>query len=213
MYKLINQHIDAVLKQINQENDVQRYVWLMEKLPDVDVTKDPAFQHTYRQHWQLNPARLSPQFIETYFAHLQSLKGRNDVDIEAVARYLFALPIRDGIHSLQFSFATKLVHMLKPSQPIYDSMVATFFFYFPGTPKEPMNVKLTRLISFYRFLFDEYDRVLRFSLLAPSIARFRAHCQIGPIYSDQKVIDTLIWKFVYYLKQSGGITKRAVVYS
>ena len=75
-----------------------------------------------------------------------------------------------------------------------------------------MSAKLNRLLSSYSFLSDEYNRVLQQRLLAPAIASFRRQFDVGSAYSDQKVVDTLIWKFVGYLR-SGAIKSGQILYS
>ena len=125
MYRLINQQIETLLQQINRQNDLQRYIWLMQTLPDVDVTSDSEFQRVYRRYWQLNPARLSPQCRSLFSIYYQISEMQTEIGIEAVARHLLKFPTRrDGGHTLQFSFATKLVHVLRPDRPVYDSTVA-----------------------------------------------------------------------------------------
>ena len=212
MYAVINEHIEALLGVINPAQDVQPYVWLLQVLPNTDVAGDREFQRVYRRYWQLNPARLSDQFYAAYFGHLQQLKGQTNASVEAVARYLLAIPTHgDGRQSLQFSFSTKLVHMLRPDQPVYDNMVASFFFLPLGNANENAAAKLTKLLASYQFLVNEYTRILHHGLLAHAIARFREHFQVGSDYSDRKIIDTLIWKFVGFLR-SGAVRDGVVVY-
>jgi MacB-like periplasmic core domain/FtsX-like permease family len=82
-------------------------------------------------------------------------------------------------------------------------MVETFYFLprsYAGKPEK----KLENLLASYRFLVKEYDRILREGLLAGALHTFRRHFCLPPLYSDQKIIDTLIWKFVPFL-ESGAL--------
>jgi hypothetical protein len=213
MYALINEQVDDLLQTINPAKDVQPYLWLIETLPNVDVVSHREFQRVYRRYWQMNMARLSPEFHSAYFSHLEHLKGQTEIHLESVARYLFTIPTKcNGDQTLQFSFATKLVHMLRPQQPVYDSMIASFFFFPSGKSMETNNAKLIRLLSCYKFLCEEYIRVIGNGLLERAIRRFRDHFRVGANYSDEKIIDTLIWNFVGFLK-SGAVTSQPVVYS
>ena len=113
--------------------------------------------------------------------------------------------------SLQFSFASKLAHMVNPRLPVYDRMVETFYFlprsYF-GTPDN----KLLNLMSSYHFLVGEYERVLRERLLEPAVHAFRQRFALSADYTDEKIIDTLIWKFIPFLEK-GAVRDGSVAYS
>ena len=101
--------------------------------------------------------------------------------------------------------------MLRPHLPVYDSMLASFFFLPSGTAGELTEAKLVRLSAAYRFLVSEYSRVRRKGLLGPAITAFRGRFQVGNAYTDGKVIDTLIWKFAILLR-SGVIRDGAILY-
>ena len=129
--------------------------------------------------------------------------------MELVARSLLDIPINAKERkALQFSFASKLVHMLNPRLPVYDRMVEAFHFLprsYMGTPER----KLQNLLRSYEFLIEEYGRVLKHGLLAPAIDAFRQRFGVETDYSDEKIIDTLIWKFVPFLE--GGAVRDGVV--
>jgi len=213
MYTIINQNVGALLKLINPQADINPYVWLLGELPNRNVAQDQEFQRIYRLYWQLNPARLSKEYLAAYFGHLEQLKGHPEhITVEAVARHLLPIPTHgNGRQSLQFSFASKLVHMLNPEQPVYDSMVESFFFLPSGGANETTEQKIARLLASYEFLHTEYGRVLEQGLLAQANTQFRARFSVNAAYTDRKIIDTLIWKFVGFLKR-GAVRKGIVVY-
>ena len=213
MYAIINQHVDALLNSINPQVDIDPYVWLLGELPNRNVAQDQEYQRIYRRYWQLNPARLSKEYLAAYFGYLEQLKAKpENVMVETVTRHLFLTPTHgNGRQSLQFSFASKLVHMLNPEQPVYDSMVESFFFLPSGGANETTEQKLIRLLASYEFLHTEYGRVLDQELLAQAITQFRARFGVNEAYTDRKIIDTLIWKFVGFLKD-GAVRDGVVVY-
>jgi len=213
MYAIINQNVQALLNTINRNADVDPYLWLLGELQNRNVAQDQEYQRVYRRYWQLNPARLSEAYLAAYFGHLEQLKAQpQQVMAEAVARHLLPIPTHgNGRQSLQFSFASKLVHMLNPEQPVYDSMVESFFFLPPGRANENTEQKIARLLASYQFLHAEYGRVLEQGLLAQAINQFRAHFEVPVAYTDRKIIDTLIWKFVGFLK-GGAVRDGVVVY-
>ena len=213
MYTIINQNIEALLDSINPQADIDPYIWLFGALPNRNVAQDQEFQRVYRRYWQLNPARLSEDYLAAYFGHLEQLKGQPEhVTVEAVARHLLPIPTHgNGRQSLQFSFASKLVHMLNPEQPVYDSMVQSFYFLPSGGANETTEQKIARLLASYEFLYAEYGRVLQQGLLNQAIQQFRERFNVNATYTDRKIIDTLIWKFVGFLK-GGAVINSVVVY-
>jgi hypothetical protein len=212
MYARLNENIDLLCSQIDPVSDIRPYVQLTEILWKTNVSADDDFQRTYRKYWQLNAARLGSQFVSAYFTYFENLKQANEIALERVVRDLFEIPTHgDGRQSVQFSFASKMVHMLRPRVPVYDSMVEAFFFLPSGSQPEKMERKLKRLLESHRFLTTEYDRVLREGLLRPAITTFRTRFCVGNDYTDEKIIDTLIWKFVSFAR-SGAIRDRAISY-
>ena len=210
MYTLINRSIRCLLGEMDREQEVRPYVWLSRNLCNRNVSTDEAYQREYSSYWGLNGAGLGKEFRDAYFCKLEELKRDSKADektVEAVARHLWEVPInRSGRCSLQFSFASKLVHMVNPNLPLYDSRVEDFYFL------PPTSAKLEAKMESYRFLVEEYNRVLTDGILSSSIQKFRERFHPdSACYSDIKVIDTLIWKFAAVLR-NGATQDRVVVY-
>jgi hypothetical protein len=100
-----------------------------------------------------------------------------------------------------------MVHMLQTDMPVYDSLVAQF--YFLAEEGTTFDERLRNRLESYRFLVKEYRRVLDEGLLAPSITAFRARFTMADTFTDTKIIDTLIWRFAAML--SGGALKSGLV--
>jgi len=205
MYHIINTHIDRVLGQVSTGH-VAEYDFLLGNRHRVG---DSDFQRRYRVFWALNAARLSETFCANYFGLLKDvLEVRRG--IEEIARHLYLVESNNRGHKLQFSFATKLLHMADPHSPIYDSMVADFFFFSESHSTEKIPERIEELAGFHNFLAEEYARVLEAGLLAPSIEKFRDKLK-PKHFSDQKVIDSLIWGFVS-LQKKGAMNRGEVLY-
>jgi hypothetical protein len=99
--------------------------------------------------------------------------------------------------------------MLDPAKPVYDSLIEHFYFL-PSTKSR--EAKLADLLVSYKFLEAEYKRIVSTDLLASSIQSFRQRFAVEGIFTDEKVIDTLIWGFVRLLK-GGAIRDRSIVYT
>jgi hypothetical protein len=206
MYSLINQYAGTILGTIAR-NHVTEYDWLLQNIAQVN---EQDYQRRYRAYWAMNAAQLSPDFYTAYFAALDEARDRA-LTLDVLSRRLYdASARRDGSRSLQFSFATKLLHMANPHLPIYDSKVAGFFFFRAAPGDLPLDQRISRLVTFHGFLTQEYARVLNDRLLAVAIEPFRQQLQ-PQHFTDEKCIDSLLWAFVTLL-EGGGLPNRQIVY-
>lgn len=206
MYHLINKHIQAVLRSIPR-NHVTEYDWLRQNL---NLCGTPPYQTRYKNYWRLNAARLSANFCNVYFQALQAAKTKCP-EAGRLTQRLYATPTHEnGRQGLQFSFATKLVHMVDPTTPIYDSLIAGFYFWQEPSRKLSVAQRVAEFTKFHVFLTNEYRRILRQNLLSTSIQNFRNHFSPRH-FTDEKVIDSLLWAYVALLR-NGGITNGTVIY-
>jgi hypothetical protein len=212
VYHLINRHIEQLLDSINRAREIRPYKQLVGQLRRVNVATDTEFQRLYRRYWAMNAARLSTDFCAEYFSLLERLKDGPVPSVERVARLLYDVPTRaDGQQTLQFAFASKMVHMLNHQLPVYDSRVARFYFL-PQRPQgAPFEERLQHLLRSYEFLITEHRRVLDNGILKDAIGRFRRRFGLGNDYTDNKVVDTLIWGFTALLEK-GAILNGTVRY-
>jgi hypothetical protein len=140
----------------------------------------------------------------------EELKASDAVDVRTISVRLYNLPANSrGERKLHFSFSTKMAHMLRPSWPVYDSLVARF--YFLPEAEGGFDEKLSALMTSYAFLRGEYQRVSREGLLASAIDAFRERFDIDQTLTEQKIIDTLIWRFAAML-DSGALKSGLVRY-
>jgi hypothetical protein len=208
MYSVLNRHIEPLLASIARDGGLDQYKYLMEAFRRTDTSRDVQFQRTYRSYWQMGAARLGDEFCKEYFAHLEELKAFERPDVGRIAIRLYNVASnRKGARKLHFSFSTKMVHMLQPDRPVYDSLVAQF--YFLSEDGTTFDEKLKSRLGSYQFLVTEYWRVLKEGLLAPSIMAFRERFTFADTFTDTKIVDTLIWRFAAML--TGGALKSGSV--
>jgi hypothetical protein len=195
MYGIINRNIDRILGSVDEDLDIRTYLTLLDRSRNVDVTRDTEFQNKYCRYWRLFGAGLSQDFRSAYFELMEGLRGRALPSIREVTRILYEVPSnRSGRKTLQFSFASKLLHTLDPHRPIYDSMVATFYRFSVPNPTKSFEGRLQVFLSFYDFLTVEYKKVVTTQVLEQPIASFRHQFSVSAEYTDEKVVDTLIWR-------------------
>lgn len=211
MYSLINRNAETLLDSLGANNHLQDYCWLLEQLLQVNVAEDVNFQRRYKAFWAMNVARLSEVFTAAYFTYLEQHKRADPApSVEAAAQHLHTFPTSaNGRQSLQFSFASKLVHMIAPARPVYDRMVERFYFLPSGTATGLDRLPL--LMGSYNFLTREYGRIIEEQLLQASITACRVRFPIANL-TNEKIIDSLIWSFVSWL-QNGAVRDGHVVYA
>ncbi len=200
MYRLINDRSEVILAELERISDMPRYLELQRWAWHVNAATDRPFQLAYRDYWRMNVASLSDDYYGRYFARLETLKHEDSFDIDANLRELAVIPDRAGRSSLQFSFATKLLHTVNPTAPVYDTAAASFYFFVPPAADKAMAARLDELVSFYAFMRHEYHRVIREDLLLPAIGRLRDRFDVGAEMPDERAVDLLIWSTVSLLR-------------
>ncbi len=207
MYDLINQFAKTVVATIPHDH-ITDYEWLIKNTGQANTAH---YQERYRSFWAMNAARLSPDFYTAYFSLLGAAIDYAPTLKRVISTLYDASSRLNGTKSLQFSFATKLLHMTNPHLPMYDSQVAAFYFFVAPTTSAPDPERRTsEYLDFYQFLTSEYARVLQNGLLRRSIEEFR-HRLKPQHFTDEKIIDSLIWGFVKLLR-NGALSNRRIIY-
>jgi len=168
-------------------NGVAKYPAIM-RVHREDGCLSDAFQREYKTFYRLNTAGLSDEQKQRYFELMSSKVSK----LEVILDELYKLPTRKDAHSIQFSFATKLLHTLDVDQPIYDSNVGTMFnLKVAGNTKEQ---KIKSCLEIYNFLKNTYRSMLSNGKIRSLISAFREEFGYDESnMSDTKVLDFLIW--------------------
>ncbi len=196
MYYLLGDHIQPVLNVIGEKcaEHVTEYDWLIENL---NKSTTSEYQARYRRFWNMNAAFLSNAYCSAYFERLNTL-SEIPLDAAVLAKDLYDVPTNSkGRQTIQFSYATKLIHMKDQTLPIYDSFVCKFYFWQVGNNRT-VEQKIQELAGFYAFLVKEYARVISQGLLERPIEAFRKRFE-PRFFTDQKIIDSLIWAYTRLL--------------
>jgi hypothetical protein len=202
----MNEHVQQVLDAINPRKDITPYRNLAVRFAGVGgkVSGDAEFRKSFKHFWAMNAAFLAPDYQNKFFQLLQERHAGTRHPIEAVrqvATELYHTETRLGKHSLQFSFATKLVHTINPHAPVYDRNVKAFYFLSSDRRRETLEQKLDRVMRDYEFLVKEYKRIIRHNLLATAISAYRAKFDADHTFSNERVIDALVWSYVSLLQR------------
>ena len=82
-----------------------------------DITNDYVFQFVFRSYYRLDNAGLTSNFKTKYF----ELMEKNEVNLKEILSELYEFETLRNKKTIQFSFATKLLHTIDASNPIFDS--------------------------------------------------------------------------------------------
>lgn len=166
---------------------VDKYPSIMRMYQEGGCLND-TFQREYKIFYRLNTAGLSDEQKQRYFELLSNKVDR----LETILDELYKMPTRKNLHSIQFSFATKLLHTLDADQPIYDSNVGKMFnLKVAGSNKEQ---KIRSRLEIYNFLKNAYRSLLSDSRIMSLISEFREEFGYDEDdMSDTKVLDFIIW--------------------
>ncbi|MCL5278804.1 MAG: hypothetical protein M1376_02725 [Planctomycetes bacterium] len=204
MYRHINRNVEPVLVLLRKQNHVRDYDNLMDDFAKTNVANDRQFQKNYVGFWRLQG--VNNAWRQNYFNLLQTIKSRGDLDLQQQPQLLRHVcnetrGTRGGKESLEFVFATKLVHMVDPTSPVYDDRVRAFYFLPDLSNGGGFERRIPLCLEAYNFLVREYDRIIKNGLLCHSIHRFREELHPDEKFTDVKIIDSLIWAFVTWADQ------------
>jgi len=199
MYRIINENIELILKQIDRKGAIQVYVSLRERLHKGNITNDQEFIKDFKGFWTMNAARPDHDFFEKYFHYLEKNKKNQRIPLLDVIKILYN---NTKNHKVYFSFSSKLVHMINPNKPIYDARIQSFYFLPNFSDKRSYEDKIGIIDKNYKFLENEYNRVIEKNILDSSINLFYERFGYRDNITYVKVIDYLIWTLVDSL-QSG----------
>ncbi len=209
MYQLINSNAAAVIRALGRIGDIREYLQLRRDLVANGAGMlSTSFQRTYRKYWRMNAARLPPSFYDLYLSLLAECQANGVADVERAT--LLISDATGANHGLQFSFATKLAHMVDPRIPVFDSFVAAFYFFTPPSSARLFDERLPVLLAFHRFLQDEYARVLDRGLLAPALGQLREDKKLDTSVPDERLIDWLLWGWVSLLRRGAQLRGEAL---
>jgi len=202
MYQLIESNKNEVIQSIPPYH-IDEYLYLL------DVNKhysDESYQKRYRIFFRMNAARLPSEFYYKYFTLLDELKSNGT---QSLAQVITDIQV-DSKPTIQASFASKMLHIVNPSIPIYDSLVREFYFY-PRPMNKNQEDRIKSIVDFHVFLKTEYQRIIDQGLLKESLTAYDKVLD-GRSITDVKKIDTLIWAFMKVMR-SDHPSRREVMYS
>ena len=167
--------------------DIERYFFIKNEYKKKDILNNLKFQKIYKQFYGMNRF-FTQEFFEEYFTMLSN----KETNLRKILKNLYRIPRKKGDNTIQFSFATKLLHTVNNELPIYDLWIGKAFgLKIIGENKED---KINSCLLIYDKLKKYYKKLLSNEKTKKIISDFREsfNCNKKKI-SDIKILDFIIW--------------------
>ena len=199
----INNNAYQIISNLDKES-ISVYEFLQNRFDNSITHSDNFFQFVFRSFYRLDNAGLSKQFKEVYFSLLEKYKnGKYSSDncfvikdiVHELAKYptLKQEKVLSSKGSLQFSFATKLLNIISPAAPIYDSEVRLMFGFRDCSNIVDFENRLDRLCEYYKVIQKIYETALKYNSLGPTLIEFDYQFKDYSNIPSIKKLDFIFW--------------------
>ena len=185
----IESHKGTIFSKQELAKGLEKYVFLKNCFNKRQISNN-AFKSTYKDFYKLNGAGLTPRFVEKYFNLLS--KSDKRTSLCDILQKLYQIPNYKGKNTVQFSFATKLLHTIDNNRPIYDSKVACVFELGNAYSKRG-NAKILWCKNTYENLRDKYAKLLKEKRIKKVISEMRYMLPDAKDISNTKALDFILW--------------------
>lgn len=185
--ELIKKYKEKIFNRLSEDKkSFNDYKFILSEFRKGNVNKG-EFRRVYKRFYVLNGAGLTPRFIDRYF-ELLAKKERN---LRKILWELSKIPRRKGDYSVQLSFASKLIHTIDNTQPIYDSRVARILNIKLAYNKD-INKKIDDRVAKYNLLKKKFNEIINDKQIGEIIKNFKK--RLGVDIGDVKMLDFILWK-------------------
>lgn len=179
--------VNEILSYLNYEN-IEVYSFLKNMYANGNILENNIFQFVFRSYYRSDNAGLSER-IKNHFFKLLAEKQK---ELEKILSELYKIPTLMGKNTIQFSFATKLLHTIDNNKPIFDSEIAKVTkLRVKGKSKKE---KIHSCVDLYATLEKLYAKLLKNEKIEKVIAKFRLKFNADRTsISDTKALDFILW--------------------
>ena len=164
------------------------YLFLKNEYIKGNILNNFVFQFVFRSYYKLDGAGLSDK-IKNHFFKLLSDKQTN---LETILTELYAIPTLRNRNTIQFSFATKLLHTINNDLPIFDSEVGKIFNI--GVSGVGRDARTASCVKIYDSLKIYYIELKKEEKIREIIIKLRQKFNVNAEkVSDTKILDFIIW--------------------
>lgn len=191
MIEEIIQQIDKKQEEIVKYLDCESiavYLFLKNKYADGDIQGNHVFQFVFRSFYRLDNAGLSNEMKNRFF----ELLAEKQTNLGIILSDLYEIPTKKGVKSMQFSFATKLLHTIDNSKPIYDTEIGSLTY--PRPKHSDKDTMIQSYLDLYNNLEQLNAKLLENDKIQRVISKFRFQFQVDKEkISDVKALDFIMW--------------------
>ncbi|MDP2668486.1 MAG: hypothetical protein Q8P07_01480 [bacterium] len=176
-----------ILSNIDIES-IDVYLWLRNEFKKGNILENTVFQFVFRSYYLLDSAGLGEKVKKRYF----ELLADKQTDLEKVLVELYQIETLRKRKTIQFSFATKLLHTIDNNNPIFDSKVARVIHRnVSGTTRD---ARVASCIEIYTYMKRLYPDLIKEERIKKVIEKFRTKFNVtSDKMPDIKILDFLIW--------------------
>ena len=190
--------IDQIIKKIFKQQDkilsnldfesIDVYLFLKDEYKKGNILNNFVFQFVFRSYYGLDNAGLSDKIKKSYFELLADKQAK----LEYILLELYEIPTLKGKNTIQFSFATKLLHTIDNDSPIFDSEIGKIFkLSVSGVDRD---AKIISCIKIHDSLKINYTKLKKEKKIKEVISKFRQKFNAdAEKVSDTKILDFIIW--------------------
>lgn len=143
--------IKGVLENKKLKKDLAKYIYLRKMIQmEKNAPKCAEFRRIYNDFFDLKRTRSDDVFQNVYYALMQKYKVVTNLEFKTVLKELHTnLHAKTGKDRVEPSFCSKLLSILQPNMPVWDSNVRTIL----GLPEynynDPVSVKMENALRSY----------------------------------------------------------------
>ena len=185
--KEIDEEQDGILSRLTFES-IAVYSFLKNEYAKENILNNLVFQFVFRSYYGLDNAGLSDEIKSRFF----ELLAQKQTNLELILLELYEIPTLKGKNTIQFSFATKLLHTIDNDKPLFDSNVEkSTNIKLRGSDKD---TKIRSRIEAYESLEKLYAKLKEDDKTKKLISKFRLKFKVNDEkISDTKVLDFIMW--------------------
>lgn len=191
----LNENQDKIISKLKSRiRNIELYFYIKENFDnDCNICHNNKFQNIYRKFYVMYSAGLTEKHFEIYF---QLLERKID-DLEKILSDLFEIKRRKGDNSVQFSFATKLLHTINNDLPIYDKHIGEVAkLSQPNDNSLSKEQRIAKRVEIYNKLINFYNDILQQKEIQKLIRVIRQEFNWSKEkISDLKVLDYILWAY------------------
>lgn len=187
--KNITHNQDKILSRIDQES-ISVYLYLKKEYEKGDIQENKVFHFVFRSFYRLDNAGLGDDLKNHYF----KLLSNKNTNLGKILLELYNFKTLKGSNTIQFSFATKLLHTIDNHLPIFDAEASRVLkIRVSGNSKEE---KIKSCFITYEKMKDIYSKLLNDKEILKLIYKFKNKFKLkDKEMTDEKVLDFIIWTF------------------